>query len=47
MRVTFKWLLLDSDTTSVMGDFFLSSRPNVLNFGLGLFCNEVLLYTVI
>jgi hypothetical protein len=32
LRVTFKLLLLGSDTTSVIGRFFLSSATNVLNF---------------
>jgi hypothetical protein len=33
--VTFKLLLLNSDTTSGMGGFFLSSATNVFNFWIG------------
>jgi hypothetical protein len=34
LRVTFKLLFWDSDTTSVMGGFFLSSATNVFNFSI-------------
>ena len=35
LRVTFKLLLLNSDKTTVMGGFILSSATNVFNFWIG------------
>jgi hypothetical protein len=32
LRMTFKLLLLNSDRTTIMGDFFLPSTNNVFNF---------------